>query len=219
MSAYLFDAYGTLFDVHSAIAREGAALGERASAVSALWRTKQLEYSWVLSAMGAAEGVNFETLTARGLDFALAAHGIEDATLRAKLLSAYDQLSAYPDVAPTLERLKAAGHTTAVFTNGTRRMVEKAIAAANLGGLVDTIVTVEPCGGFKPLEAVYAHASRESGAGSPAAVRFASSNRWDVAGGVRFGFETYWINRTGAPEEYPELPPARRLTSLAELPI
>lgn len=218
MSAYLFDAYGTLFDVHSAIAREGAALGERAGAVSALWRAKQLEYSWVLSAMGAAKGVNFETLTARGLDFALAAHGIQDATLRAKLLSAYDQLSAYPDVVPTLERLKAAGHTLAVFTNGTRRMVEKAMAAAGLAGLVDTIITVEPCGGFKPLETVYAHALRESGASTPQAVRFASSNRWDVAGGARFGFETYWINRSGAPEEYPEHPPALRLTSLAELP-
>ncbi|MCA0406579.1 MAG: haloacid dehalogenase type II [Proteobacteria bacterium] len=219
MTSYLFDAYGTLFDVHSAIAREGKALGEKAAAISALWRAKQLEYSWVLSAMAASEGVDFETLTARGLDFALAAHGVADDALRARLLSAYDHLDAYPDVREALVRLKQASHRTAVFTNGTRRMVEKAIAAAKLGDLIDTIITVEPCGAFKPVEAVYAHALAQSGARLAGDVRFVSSNRWDVAGGVRFGFTTYWINRAGMPDEYPTQAPAQILGSLSELPI
>lgn len=219
MTSYLFDAYGTLFDVHSAIAREGQALGEKASAISALWRAKQLEYSWVLSAMGASEGIDFETLTARGLDFALAAHGVADDAMRKRLLSAYDQLDAYPDVTDALMRLKQAGHRTAVFTNGTRRMVEKAIAAAKLGDLIDTIITVEPCGAFKPVEAVYAHALAQSGAQRAEDVRFVSSNRWDVAGGVRFGFTTYWINRSLAADEYPAQAPAKALSSLSQLPI
>ncbi len=105
-STVMFDAYGTLFDVHSAVERAGAPLGPLAAPVSQLWRTKQLEYSWITTLMGGFD--DFWTLTERGLDFALARHGISDASLRGALLAAYRTLDAYADVAPALERLRHA---------------------------------------------------------------------------------------------------------------
>src|SRR5690349_17014499 len=105
--AAIFDAYGTLFDAHAAVRRHAARLGERAEAVSALWRAKQLEASWILSVTGGYE--DFWSITTRALDHALVVHGIEDPALREGLLSAYRELAAYPDAAPTLAALRAAG--------------------------------------------------------------------------------------------------------------
>lgn len=212
----LFDAYGTLFDVHSAVARAGAGLGDVAGPLSQLWRVKQLEYSWTQSLIGRFD--DFWTLTARALDFALARHGIADAGLRARLLEAYRTLDAYPDVPPALAALRQAGHATGIFTNGTRAMVDAAIAAANLGGLLDHVVTVEPVGAYKPLPAVYAHALAETGRGAPVDILFVSSNRWDVAGASAFGFRAVWVNRTGMPDEYPGLDPVATLSDLTTLP-
>lgn len=212
---FIFDAYGTLFDVHAAVQRGGATLGPLAEPVSQLWRAKQLEYSWITTLMGGFE--DFWTLTTRGLDFALARHGVADPALRQALLAAYETLAAYPDVAPALERLKAAGKTTAIFSNGTPAMVDKAIAAAGIGPLIDAVVTVEPVGAFKPVPAVYAHAQRVLGIGDPGDVVFVSSNRWDVAGAARFGFVPVWVNRTAMPNEYPGADPVATLADLAGL--
>ncbi|WP_150288061.1 haloacid dehalogenase type II [Rhabdaerophilum calidifontis] len=211
---FMFDAYGTLFDVHAAVARAGASLGARAEALSALWRAKQLEYSWTMTLMGRAGEVDFWTLTGRALDFALARFAIDDPALRGALLDAY------PDVAPALAALKAAGHRTAIFTNGTRRMVEAAIAASGIGAMLDHVITVEPTGRFKPDPAVYAHARAEAGAPPPRKIVFVSSNRWDVAAAAHAGFTPIWVNRSGQPGEYPELEPAavmRDLSSLGKL--
>ncbi|MCA4910548.1 MAG: HAD-IA family hydrolase, partial [Methylobacterium sp.] len=116
---FMFDAYGTLFDVHSAVIRAGGPLGEKAQELSALWRQKQLEYSWVLTAMGRGGSADFWTLTERALDFAMARFGLGDPALRNALLDAYRVLDAFPDVAKVLGRLKSARHRTVVFTNGT----------------------------------------------------------------------------------------------------
>ncbi|MCA1952842.1 MAG: haloacid dehalogenase type II [Hyphomicrobiales bacterium] len=210
---FMFDAYGTLFDVHAAVARAGAPLGARAEALSALWRAKQLEYSWTMTLMGRAGEVDFWTLTGRALDFALARFAIDDPAL----LDAYAVLDAYPDVAPALAALKAAGHRTAIFTNGTRRMVEAAIAASGIGALLDHVITVEPTGRFKPDPAVYAHACAEAGAPPPRKIVFVSSNRWDVAAAAHAGFTPIWVNRSGQPAEYPGLEPAAVLPGLAGL--
>lgn len=205
----MFDAYGTLFDVAAAVMRAGASLGPNREAFAALWRAKQLEYTWTYSAMGLAGNAahDFSALTARALDFCFAQYGITDGALHAALLDAYQTLDAYPDVAPTLAELKAAGHVTAIFTNGTRRMVDAAIAAAGLGAQLDHVVTVEGTGRFKPDMAVYQHALHTLGSPAPAAVVFVSSNRWDVAGAAAFGFTPVWVNRTGRPPEYPGLDP------------
>lgn len=214
-STLMFDAYGTLFDVHSAVQRAGAPLGPLAEPVSQLWRAKQLEYSWITTLMGGFE--DFWTLTGRGLDFALARHGVADPALRQALLDAYRTLDAYPDVAPALGRLKAAGKSTAIFTNGTQEMVDAAIAAAGIGALIDHVVTVAPVGAYKPLPAVYQHAMGSVGVGQPGEIAFVSSNRWDVAGAAAFGFVPVWVNRTGMPNEYPGADPVATLPDLSGL--
>ena len=212
----LFDAYGTLFDVHSAVRRAGADLGSLADPISQLWRVKQLEYSWTQTLIGHFE--DFWTLTERGLDFALARHAIVDPGVRARLLDAYRTLDAYADVPPALRALKRAGHRTGIFTNGTRAMVDAAIMAAGIGDLLDHVVTIEPVGAYKPQPAVYAHALAEAGRSRPDDILFVSSNRWDVAGAVAFGFRTVWANRTGLPDEYPGLAPMTTVADLGPLP-
>ena len=212
---FMFDAYGTLFDVHAAVARAGSPLGDMAGSISQLWRVKQLEYSWTTTLIGGFD--DFWTLTERGLDFALARHGVADAGLRRALLDAYLNLDAYSDVAPLLRRLRAAGKATAIFTNGTRKMVDAAIAAAGLADLIDHVVTVEPVRAYKPAPADYAAAQAAVDAARPGDVVFVSSNRWDVAGAASFGFSAVWINRTGQPDEYPGRDPVAELTGLADL--
>ncbi len=212
---YMFDAYGTLFDVHSAVQKAGAALGALAEPVSGLWRQKQLEYTWTLSQIGRIEP--FDVLTARGLDFALAKHGIRDAILRQQLLDAYLTLDAYPDVAPALLALRAAGVKTMIFTNGTTGMISTAIKAARLEALIDTVITVDAAGIFKPAPAVYAHALKQSGAARAQDITFCSSNRWDIAGAAASSFRCVWVNRTGQPDEYQALTPDRAIRSLSEL--
>jgi 2-haloacid dehalogenase len=214
-NTFMFDAYGTLFDVHSAVREAGASLGALAEPVSQLWRAKQLEYSWTLTLMGAFD--DFWTLTGRGLDHALARYGVADPALRAALMDAYLTLGAYPDVAPALTRLKNAGKTTAVFTNGTRAMVDAAIAAAGIGGLLDHVVTVEAVGAYKPSPAVYSHAMSSVGIGAAHDIVFVSSNRWDVAGAATIGMVPVWINRTGLPNEYPGRDPVATLPDLGGL--
>lgn len=214
-STFMFDAYGTLFDVHSAVREAGASLGPLAEPVSQLWRAKQLEYSWTLTLMGAFD--DFWSLTERGLDHALARYGVADPALRAALLDAYRTLGAYPDVAPALTRLKAAGKTTAIFTNGTRAMVDAAIAAAGIGALLDHVVTVEASAAYKPSPAVYDRAMRTAGISAAHEIVFVSSNRWDVAGAASFGMVPVWVNRAGLPNEYPGRDPVATLADLSGL--
>lgn len=212
---FMFDAYGTLFDVHSAVAQAGAPLGALAEPVSQLWRAKQLEYTWTLTLMGQSPNVDFSVLTARALDFALARFAVQNPPLRQALLDAYLTLSAFPDVAPALTDLRSAGHRTAIFTNGTQVMVDAAIAAAGIGPLLDHVVTVEPVQRFKPEPAVYEHARGAVGGPPAHEIVFVSSNRWDVAGAAAFGFTAIWCNRTGQPPEYPGLDPVVMVPDLA----
>jgi 2-haloacid dehalogenase len=211
---FVFDAYGTLFDVHSAVARHAARLGSKADAVSRLWRAKQLEYSWVLSLAGRHR--DFWVLTAEALDFALAAEAVDPGPMRADLLDAYLALDAYPEVPEVLDGLRAAGARTAILSNGAPGMLEAAIASAGLDGRLDAVISVEEAGIFKPDARVYDLACRRFGA-APAEVMFQSSNAWDVAGAAAFGYRCHWINRAGAPAEYPGLGPAATLPDLRPL--
>ncbi len=213
-SLFAFDAYGTLFDVASAISTHRGQVGGDADAIAALWRAKQLEYTWTLTLMGRYD--NFWTLTERALDFALARFDIEDPELRTLLLSAYRVLGAYDDVAPTLQRLRERGAKLVVFTNGTVEMVSQAIAAAGIEHLLDDVVSVEPIRQFKTSPAVYRHLCQQLNA-DPDAVTLVSSNRWDVAGARAFGTNAVWCNRGSVPDEYLDLSPTRTITSLTEL--
>ena len=149
--AFVFDAYGTLFDVHAAIARHRDAAGPEADRFSEIWRTKQLEYAWMLSA--AEHYVDFWTLTERALDHAFARVPSVDKSLRPALLDAYFKLDAFPDARVALAALKAKGVKTAILSNGNPRMLDGAVGAAGIGDLLDAVVSVDAIRIYKPQPA------------------------------------------------------------------
>jgi 2-haloacid dehalogenase len=214
VKAYVFDAYGTLFDVHAANGRHRAAVGPDADRFSELWRTKQLEYSWTLTLMGRYE--SFWTLTGRALDFAFARFPKVDRSLRASLLDAYYKLDAYPDARPALAQLKAEGRATAILSNGSTDMLEAAVKGAKLHDVLDHVLSVDAVRTFKPPPKVYDLAINALGVKADE-IAFVSSNRWDVAGAANRGLEPIWVNRGGNPDEYPGLEPAAVIQSLAEV--
>jgi 2-haloacid dehalogenase len=211
---YVFDAYGTLLDVHSAVGRYRAAAGPDADRMSDIWRTKQLEYSWTLTLAG--HYVDFWTLTSRALDFALERVPSVDRALRPKLLDAYRTLSAFAEVPATLASLKAGGGRLAILTNGSPDMVGTAVKAAGLDSVLDAVFSVDTLRIYKPRPQVYELVTRSFGV-APADVAFVSSNRWDVMGAVAFGFKAFWVNRTGAPNEYADFAPLQVIPDLSAL--
>jgi 2-haloacid dehalogenase len=214
VNAYVFDAYGTLFDVHAAIARHRAAAGADADRFSEIWRTKQLEYAWTLTLAG--HYVDFWTLTQRALDFAFARVPSVDRTLRPKLLDAYLALDAFPDTRATLTDLKAKGARLAILTNGTPRMVTAAVEAAGIADLLDAVLSVDTARRYKPRPEVYELVT-EALSVKPPDVAFVSSNRWDIMGAVSFGFDAFWINRAQMPDEYADFAPLQQIPNLAAL--
>lgn len=213
-SAYVFDAYGTLFDVHAAVRRHADAIGSEGQLLSEIWRAKQLEYSWVRTLMGAY--ADFWQLTEQALDFALAKVPSADATLRNKLLDAYWTLDCYPEVPFVLRALKAAGAKLAILSNGSPAMLEAAVRSAALDQVLDDVYSVDSIRRFKTDPAVYDLVAT-SWRLYPEAVSFQSSNRWDVAGATKFGFRTVWVNRSNQPDEYRDWPPGLILPSLEGL--
>lgn len=212
-SLYVFDAYGTLFDVHSAVGRHRAKIGAPADELSNLWRTKQLEYTWVRTLSGAYR--DFRQITADALDFAAARFGGLRPDLREALLAAYETLDAYPDVRPALSRLRAAGAQTAILSNGSPEMLASAVKSAGVEDLFDACLSVHGLGAYKTAPSAYGLVADRFGI-APPEISFQSSNRWDVAGGTRFGFRATWINRSGAPDEYADLAPAATFRDLDE---
>lgn len=216
IAACAFDAYGTLFDVASAAARCADALGPKAAALSALWRQKQLEYTWLRSLMG--RHADFRQVTGDGLDFALAQLGLDqDPALRRRLMDVYMTLDAYPEAAGVLAALKRAGFATAILSNGSPDMLEAASRSAGLAGHVDRLLSVEEVGIYKPHPSVYRLAVDRLGL--PAArICFVSANGWDAAGAAAFGFRTVWVNRSRQGAERLPANPEAEIPTLAELP-
>jgi 2-haloacid dehalogenase len=214
--ACVFDAYGTLFDVHGAVRRHRGAIGDDAGAVSAMWRQKQLEYTWLRTLMGAH--ADFWTLTCDALDVALERYGLAaDAELRARLLEAYRELGAYPEVTATLASLRARGRATAILSNGAPAMLRDAVAAAGIGPLLDHVVSVEEVGLYKPRPEVYALACSRLDL-LPEAVCFLSSNSWDAHGAAHHGLRVVWVNRFDQPVDRLPGQPVATIRSLDELP-
>ena len=220
ISACVFDAYGTLFDVHAAARIAAGEPGREALAalwprLAADWRTKQLEYTWLRAVMGAH--ADFWQVTQDGLDWAMAAAGLADPDLRARLLALYRELPAYPEVPGMLSALKAAGRQVAILSNGTPGMLADATASAGIGPQMDAVLSVEEVGVFKPDARVYGLVGPRLGV-APQDVLFVSSNGWDVAGAGRFGFRTVWVNRAGEPEDRLPARPGHVLTDLGGIP-
>lgn len=215
VEACVFDAYGTLFDVHSAAARCRAELGAKAESVSLLWRQKQLEYTWLRSLMGVH--ADFAQVTAEALDFALAQHGIDDPGLRRRLLEIYRELDAFPEARGALEALRRAGMKTAILSNGSPDMLDAAVSRAGLAPLFDAVLSVEAVGIYKPHASVYRLAVERLGVAADR-ICFLSSNGWDVAGAAQFGFRVVWINRYGQPPERLPAGPEAEIPDLRSLP-
>ena len=213
-SIFVFDAYGTLFDVHAAIARFRGEAGPDADRMSEIWRGKQLEYTWTLTLAG--HYADFWALTERALDFALARVPALDQSIKPKLLDAYFQLDAFPDARAALRALKAKGHRTGILSNGSPKMLKGAVDAAQIGADLDAVLSVDAVKMFKPRPQVYRlvtdHYKCEA-----SEVTFVSSNRWDVMAGTSNGFNSLWVNRAKMPDEYLDFPPKRVLSDLNAL--
>jgi 2-haloacid dehalogenase len=215
MSLYVFDAYGTLFDVHAAAERQQEAIGPKWRELSQIWRAKHLEYTWVLSLAG--RQAMFWMLAQRSLDFAIAAVGGGiSSNVRARLLASYRSMEPYPEVAEVLAALKGRGDKLAILSNGDADMLTDAVRAAKLEAGFDAVISVASAGIFKPSPRVYQLVIDRLG-GAPADVSFQSSNRWDIAGAKAFGFGCVWVNRAGVPDEYPDLLPDRTVRDLRAL--
>ena len=211
-AAVVFDAYGTLLDIG---APTQALLNERADALAQLWRRKQLEYSWLRSLMG--RHADFERVTAEALDYALAAHAIEDPRLAERLLAAYRNLPAYADAPAALAAIRANGRRTAILSNGSPGMLAAAVASADLADSLDMLLSVEDVGVFKPHPKVYALASQRLDLAAEK-ICFVSANGWDAAGAAAYGFSVVWLNRRNEPDERLPVRPAAQIPSLGDLP-
>ncbi|MEO0327261.1 MAG: haloacid dehalogenase type II [Pseudomonadota bacterium] len=209
--AYVFDAYGTLFDVHSAVSRHADIVGDNPARVSEVWRNKQLEYTWVRTGMSRYK--DFWTLTGEALSFALKFVPSSNMDSYQTLMDAYLSLECYSEVPKVLKKLRETGAKTAILSNGSPDMLSAAVASAGLTQLLDDEFSIDEIAVFKTDPATYAMVINKYNI-EPEEVAFQSSNRWDIAGASAFGFHCNWINRTGQPDEYTDLPPANVLSDL-----
>ncbi len=213
-SYYVFDAYGTLFDVHSAVSRHATLVGENAGRVSEIWRNKQLEYSWTRSGMQRYK--DFWQLTQEALDFALTVVPGANKAARQNLLDAYMSLDCYSEVKTVLGALKDRGAKTAILSNGSPHMLESAVTSAGLQDVLDETFSIHSREVFKTSPRTYQMVTDKWNV-APGKVSFQSSNRWDIAGATAFGFDCAWINRTRQPDEYDDLKPTRIMSDLGGL--
>ena len=210
----IFDAYGTLFDVDAAARDVALGRPEFAAAwqdVSADWRAKQLQYTWLRAVIG--DHADFWQVTQDGLDWALEKAGLGASDLRRPLLELYTRLPAYPEVPDMLAALKADGLATGILSNGTPVMLASAVDSAGLGPHVDALLSVEEAGVFKPDDRVYDLVPARFGC-APEEVLFVSANGWDAAAAAAYGFRTLWVNRAGLPVDRL---PGQPQTTLADL--
>jgi 2-haloacid dehalogenase len=215
MTIYIFDAYGTLLDVNAAAHTLAPRLGANAARVSELWRTKQLEYTWIRT-LTRLPWQDFEQLTSQALTWTFEKLAINDAALHADLIALYMKLDAFSDVSVSLTALKTQGHSLSILSNGSHKMLNSACDHAGITSLFTHIFSVDVLQKYKTSPEIYQLAvdtykvRREE-------ITFLSSNRWDIAAAHHFGFKTIWVNRAGNPDEYYDAMPDRVIKSLAEI--
>ena len=215
VQACVFDAYGTLFDFAAAARGCRDVLGTDVDRLTALWRDKQLQYTWLRAVQG--RHADFWQVTGDALDFALETLGIDKPDIRDRLMALYLTLDPFPEVADVLKRLKTAGIWTAILSNGSPKMLDAAVKSANLETLLDAVLSVEDVGVYKPHPKVYQLAvDRLSVPAS--AISFQSSNAWDAYAASAFGMKVVWCNRYGQRRERLPGNPDHEVKSLSELP-
>jgi 2-haloacid dehalogenase len=215
IKACVFDAYGTLFDFAAAARACRDVLGDAAEPLSALWRDKQLQYTWLRAAQD--RHADFWQVTGDALDFTLEKLRLDRPGLRERLMGLYLALDPFPEVPAVLKALRDAGFVTAILSNGTPGMLDAAVAAAGLGGMFDAVMSVEEVGVFKPARRVYRLAVDRLGCPA-AAIAFQSSNAWDAHAASAFGMRVVWCNRYCAGRERLPGAPDCEIASLGELP-
>jgi 2-haloacid dehalogenase len=216
IEACVFDAYGTLFDVHAAVGRIADRLGPDAQKISAVWRQKQLEYTWLRSLMRAH--ADFWQITGEALSYALDSFEVSDRDeVHRTLMELYFRLDAYPEVKQTLTTLRTAGLKTAILSNGEPKMLAGAVDSAGIGDLLDGVHSVEDVGIYKPDPRVYQLSVDKLGVAADR-ICFVSMNPWDAAGAAHFGFAVARLNRMGVPPERLPGDIAAEIKSLDELP-
>lgn len=213
--ACVFDAYGTLFDFASAAARCPDIPDEHRGALTALWRDKQLQYTWLRALQ--ERYVDFEQVTGDALDFTLESLGLESDVRRGRLMALYRTLAVFPEVPDVLRRLREAGFTVAILSNGSPAMLESAVSNAGIAGLVDAVFSVDAVGTFKTHRSVYQYALDQLDL-TAREVSFQSSNAWDAYAASDFGMRVVWCNRYGQRRERLPGAPDAEICSLAELP-
>jgi len=213
--ACVFDAYGTLFDFASAAAACPDIAAEKRAALTALWRDKQLQYTWLRSLQG--RYADFWGVTGDALDFALDSLDLEQPGLRDRLMRLYRTLSAFPEVPGVLRALRRAGFATAILSNGSPAMLEAAVAGAGLDGFFDAVLSVDAVRVFKTDPRVYRYALDQLRL-TASQVSFQSSNAWDAHAASDFGVRVVWCNRYGQRRERLPGAPDFEIRSLDELP-
>jgi 2-haloacid dehalogenase len=215
IQAVVFDAYGTLFDVQSPVAKLASEIGDKAVSLGALWRQKQLEYTWLRSLMGTH--ADFWVVTRDALDFALAELEITESGLADELMTLYLKLDAYADVAESLAALRQRGKRLAILSNGSPSMLDAVVRHAGLEKVFEHVLSVEEIGIYKPSRRVYRLAMQKFHIQDAPSVAFVSANTWDAQAAAQFGFQVVRIARV--PKRDDRLPgkPARMIVGLGEL--
>ncbi|MBV9192005.1 MAG: haloacid dehalogenase type II [Betaproteobacteria bacterium] len=210
VDALVFDAYGTLYDVHSVIRRCETCFPGKGTQLSQLWRAKQLEYTWQRSLM--QRYVPFSQVTREALTYSCAALGLSHREHEEALMAEYLHLAPFPEVPAALERLKM---KRAILSNGSPDLLDPLVH--NSGFKFDAVLSVDELKIFKPAPQVYELAVKRLNV-PKARIGFVSSNCWDALGAKSFGFRVYWINRSGAPLDQLGFTPDEQIKSVAHLP-
>ena len=199
VQAVVFDAYGTLFDVTSPVAKQAASFGDKADAVAALWRAKQLEYTWVRSLTGVH--ADFWHVTREALDFTLERFAIAEAGLADALMADYLRLEAFPETVAAIAALKAKGRRLAILSNGSPSMLDGLLRSAALEKSFEQVISVEDVGIYKPSRRVYRLAMQKFAIHDAPSICFVSANGWDAHSAAQFGFQAVRVKRKAVPDE------------------
>jgi 2-haloacid dehalogenase len=215
ITAVVFDAYGTLFDVHSPVTKLAGEIGDKAVQLGALWRQKQLEYTWLRSLMGTH--ADFWVVTREALDFALAELAISETGLADELMTLYLKLDVFPDVAEALAALRQRGKRLAILSNGSPSMLDAIVRHAGLEKTFEHVLSVEEVGIYKPSRRVYRLAMQKFHIQDAPSVCFVSANTWDAQAAAQFGFQVVRIARVPKRDDHLPGKPARMIATLAEM--
>ncbi len=197
--ACVFDAYGTLFDIHGPLRKLAPEIGPEAENISKLWRQKQLEYTWLRSLMGVH--ADFWHVTGDALDYALEQFGVNEPGLKDEIMALYLKLEAYPDVKQALQAIRERGKRTAILSNGSPSMLDSAVRHAGLERAFDFVLSAEDVGIYKPSRRVYRHAMQKLGIHDAPAICFVSANTWDAQAAAQFGFQAVRVDRFGLKDD------------------